>query len=180
MISMMTLDASFVKIGGKKGIMFTSNRQDSLIRRMRLDSILPINTFDVFYYDLQTKSKELVRVTNTPLANERLPLMVDSTYFTFISDESGNYNRQMGYLEEYIAFYEQVIALKDGSEIILHQDSTLASLDSTLIDTIILQPVIKQKAFNHNVSNYRFSIVDQHFSPKSGKVRREYSYGRNR
>ena len=163
------LDASFVKIGNQKGIMFTSNRQDSLIRRMRLDSILPINTFDVFYYNLQTKSKELVRVTNTPLANERMPMMVDSTNFTFISDESGNYNRQLGYLEDYIAFYEQVITLTDGSEITIHQDSTLASLDSTMIDTIIIQPVIKQKAFNHNVSNYRFSITEQHFSPKSGK-----------
>ena len=163
------LDASFVKIGGQKGILFTSNRQDSMIRRMRLDSILPINTFDIFYYNLQTKSKELVRVTNTPLANERMPMAIDSTNFTFLSDESGVYNRQRGYLEDYIAFYEQVITLKDGSEIILHQDSMLTSLDSTLIDTIVIQPVIKQRAINHNTSNYRFSISEHHFSPKSGK-----------
>jgi Tol biopolymer transport system component len=87
------LDASFVNIGGYKGILFTSNRQDSLISQMRLDSILPINTFDVYFYNLNTKSNELVRVTNTPLANERLPMAADSTYFAFITDQSGNYNR---------------------------------------------------------------------------------------
>jgi len=163
------LDASFVKVGGQKGILFTSNRQDSMIRRMRLDSILPINTYDIFYYNLQTKSKELVRVTNTPLANERMPMYVDSTYFTFLTDENGIYNRQLGYLEEYIAFYEQIITLNDGSEITLHRDSMLTSLDSAVIDTIIIRPVIKQRAFNHNTSNYSFGIDEQHFSPKSGK-----------
>ena len=140
------LDASFIKVGDQKGILFTSNRQDSMIRRMRLDSILPINTFDIFYYNLQTKSKELVRVTNTPLANERMPMSVDSTYFTFLSDESGVYNRQLGYLEDYIAFYEQIITLNDGSEITLHRDSMLSSLDSTDIDTIVIQPSYQTKS----------------------------------
>ncbi len=164
------LDASFVKMGDQKGIMFTSNRQDSMLRSMmRLDSILPINTFDIYYYNLETKSKELVRVTHTPLANERMPMAVDSTHFTFITDENGIYNRQLGYLEDYIAFYEQVITLTDGSEIILHRDSTLSLLDSTLIDTIIIQPVIKQRAINHNTTNYSFNIFEQHFSPKTGK-----------
>ncbi|MEN0003805.1 MAG: hypothetical protein AAF798_06665 [Bacteroidota bacterium] len=164
------LDATFVKMGEQQGILFASNRQDSLLRTEKLDTILPVNTFDLFFYDMGTRSKELVRITNTPLANERQPVAVDSTYFSFLSDESGIYNRQMGYLEEYIHHYEQLILLEDGTEIILHADSSLASLDTTLIDTIQIRPVVKQRSINHSNSNYNRNIIEQHTSPKTGRL----------
>ena len=163
------LDASFVKIRNKKGILFSSNRDDVMLQQMRMDTILPLNSFDIFYYDLENKSTELVRVTNTPYANERQPVAVDSTWFSFLSDQSGINNRQFGFLEDYIAFYEQIITLTDSTKIVLHQDSSLTSLDSTLIDTIVLQPVIKQRSINHNSSNYNRNIVEQHTSPRTGK-----------
>jgi len=164
------LDVSFVKIHGQKGLLFSSNRQELEFKRERLDSILPINTFDLFYYSLDKKSNELVRVTNTPLANEWKATQVDSTWFTYISDESGIFNRQSGYLEDYIAWYDQIIYLNDGSEIRLHQDSTLASLDSTMIDSIKLVPIIKTKAFTQNNTNYNRNIVEQHTSSRTGKL----------
>ncbi len=163
------LDAKVVKIRNKKGILFSSNRNDVMLTRLRMDTILPLNNFDIFYYDLENKSSELVRVTNTPLANERQPMAVDSTWFSFLSDQSGIDNRQYGYLEDYIAYYEQIITLNDGTEIILHQDSSLTNLDSTLIDTIVLQEVIKQRSINHYASNYNRSIVEHHTSPRTGK-----------
>lgn len=164
------LDATVVKIRNKKGILFASNRPDSLVQKLRMDTILPINNFDIFYYDLETKSSELVRITNTPFADERHPFAVDSTYFSFLSNNSGMVNRQFGYLEDYIAFYEQVISLKDGSEIVLHQDSSLTMLDSMTIDTIVIRPIIKQRSINHTSTNYQRSIVGQHSSPRTGKL----------
>jgi len=164
------LDASFVKIRNKKGILFSSNRDDVMLGRIRMDTILPLNNFDIFYYDLENKAKELVRVTNTPYANEKQPNPVDSTWFSFLTDQSGIQNRQYGYLEDYIAYYEQIISLTDGSEVILHQDSSLASLDSTMIDTIVIQPIIKQRSINHNATNYSRGILEQHTSPRTGKV----------
>lgn len=163
------LDAKLVRIRNKKGILFSSNRDDVMLTRLRMDTILPLNNFDIFYYDLENKSSELVRITNTPFANERQPIAVDSTWFSFLSDQSGINNRQYGYLEDYIAYYEQIISLTDGTEIILHQDSSLTNLDSTLIDTIVLQEVIKQRSINHNASNYSRNIVEQHSSPRTGK-----------
>ncbi len=163
------LDARLVKIRNKKGILFSSNRDDVMLSRLRMDTILPLNNFDIFYYDLENKSNELVRVTNTPFANERQPAAVDSTWFSFLTDQSGIVNRKFGYLEDYIAYYEQNIILEDGTEIVLHQDSSLTSLDSTLIDTIILSPVIKQRAINHFSSNYDRNIIEQHTSPRTGK-----------
>jgi hypothetical protein len=174
------LDAKFVKIRNKKGILFASNRDDVELKTMRLDTILPLNKMDIFYYDLENKSSELVRVTNTPYANERSPFAVDSTWFSFLSDQSGISNRQYSFLEDYIAYYNQNIYLNDGSTITLHQDSSLASLDSTMIDSILIEPIIKQRAISHNASNYDRNILDHHAAPRVGRyVQNIYKDGIN-
>jgi len=168
------LNAVYVEVGNQKGILFASNRPDSIIANARLDTILPINTFDIFYYDLENKSKELVRVTNTPFANERAPARVDSTYFSFLSDETGIYNRKYGFLKEYLSHQEQVVQLKGADDpIILHQDSTIASLDSAIIeqiDSVFLRPVIKKRAVNHFASNKNRNIITQHTSARTDKL----------
>lgn len=164
------LDAAFVNVDDRKGILFASNREDVMINTLRLDTILPINTFDLFYYDLDTKSKELVRVTDTPLANERSPVAVDSAYFSFLSDRSGIYNREAAYLEEYLDHYDQYITLNDGTEIVMHADSTLEKLDSAAIDTIVLRPVIKKRAIIHQNSNYSRNIIEQSTAPRANRV----------
>lgn len=163
-------DASTVRSGNRNGILFASNRRDTLLQTERLDSIMPASTFDIFYYDLENRSKELVRVTNTPFANERNPAAVDTSWFSFLSDESGIFNRKMGFLEDYIHHYERIINLTDGSEIRLHIDSTFAELDSALVDTIIIEPVIKKRAINHNNSNYSHSILSQSTASRSERV----------
>ena len=164
------LDATFVKIDNQKGVLFASNRQDTLLRSEKLDTILPVNTFDIFYYDLENKSKELVRVTHTPFANERQPTGIDTTYFSYLSDRTGIYNREMAYLQEYIHHYQQTIRMEDGEEIIMHADSSLSKLDSTLIDTILIEPVIKKRAIIHQNSNFHRSILEQNTSLRSPKL----------
>lgn len=155
------LDASFVNIGNKRGILFASNRQDSMLATMRMDTILPFGNFDIFYYDLETKNKELVRVTNTPFANERQPVAIDTSHFSYLSDWSGIFNREAAYLEEYLHHYDQIITLEDGEEIRLHADSILENIDSLPVDTIIVVPVIKQRAIAHTTTNYQRNIVLQ-------------------
>ena len=164
------LDASYVNVRHRKGILFSSNRTDTLLRKEKLDTILPINSFDIFYYDLETKSKELVRVTNTPVANERQPVAIDTAFFSYLSDQSGIYNREVGYLEEYIHHFDQIIFLDDGTEIRLHIDSSLASLDTSRIDTIVIQPIIKERAITHAISNYDRNIIEQHTAPRVNRV----------
>ncbi|MEM9886471.1 MAG: hypothetical protein AAF849_11320 [Bacteroidota bacterium] len=155
------LDAQFVEIGNKRGVLWASNRPDSLVERTKMDSLPPIAQFDLFYYDLEKKGTEAVRITNTPFANERQAIMIDTTHFSYLSDESGVYNRYVGYLEDYIAFYERVIELKDGDEIVMHIDSTLEKLDTALIDSTYTRPVVKQRAINRLVSNYASNILEQ-------------------
>jgi len=161
------LDASYVRIGDQKGILFASNRQDTLLEREKLDSVLPIGDYDIFYYDLENRSDELVRITNTPYANERNPIGLDTTWFAYLSDRSGIANRESGYLEEYLHHYDQIIYLNDGSEIRMHADSSLSELDSTQIDTIVLEPVVKKRAITQSNTNYGRSILSQNSTGRS-------------
>jgi hypothetical protein len=155
------LDASYVKVDGQEGILFASNRPDTLLRSERLDTIMPIGDFDIFYYDLTNRSDELVRITNTPFANERNPVGIDTTWFAYLSDRSGIFNRETGYLEEYLHHYDQIIYLEDGSEIRMHADSSLTKLDSTTIDTIVLEPIMKKRAITRSNTNFGRSILSQ-------------------
>lgn len=167
------LDAVSVNVRGRKGILFASNRVDSLLNPLTassMDTIIPVGNFDIFYYNLETKSKELVRITNTPSSNEFQPVAFDSTHFSYLSDRSGIVNREVGYLEDYLHHYDQVISLKDGSEIIINADSTLAGLDSTQIDSITIRPVIKERSINHPASNYARNVMEQNTAPRAGRM----------
>ena len=161
------LEASFVQVHGQRGILFSSNRPDSANVIAVLDSILPVGDFDIFYLNLDSiGSQELVQVTNTPHADEHLPIAVDTTWFAFISNASGIRNRQVGYLEDYIHHYDNLIFFDDGHQMRLHADSLITEkLDSVAlahIDSVKLVPVIKQRAVTHFASNYDRNIVLHH------------------
>lgn len=155
-------DASAVNIGNKRGILFVSNREDSLLRAVRRDTLLPLKPFDVFYYDMETRGNELVRVTNTPLANERKPIALDTTHFAFLSDRSGIMNRETGFLETYIHHITRHVILKDGIHLRFDADSIPSGFDTTLIDSIYLEPVYKKRAFTGLNSNFDRNVLDHY------------------
>ncbi len=183
------LDASVTVLDGHRGILFASNRLSDTLSSQQLDTILPIRNFDIFFYDLETRSPELVRISNTPLADERAPYGIDSTHFTFISDESGVFNRQVGHLETYTAFYQDIIYLNDGVEIkamnttqkgewpdervlffYAPTDTILLNVDTAMIDSIRTYPVFKKRPVSQNQTNYDRNIAFQHLSPRAGKL----------
>lgn len=156
------LDAVAATINGEKGILFVSNRPDTLLENRGLDTILPINTFDVFFYNMSRDVKEFVRVSKTPYVDERHPMPVNDKYVSYLSNQSGVYNRKMARLEDFVHHYNQKIILEDGSDIIMHADSSLESLDTSLIDTIEYLPVIRQRSITHTNTNYISNIALQH------------------
>ena len=165
------LDPAFVKINGRKGIAFSSNRSDSLLMTEKIDSILPITNFDIWYFDLETKDlKELVRITNTPLVNESHPVSIDERYFGFLTDANGITNRHVAYIDTVFAYNERVYMLRGADkEIVLHADSTL-DVPSESVDTTFIRSVFKPKGFSFANSNYDRSVIEQHTAPRIGKV----------
>ncbi len=93
------LDAKYTIWQGQKGILFSSNRQTDSIYTLRFDTILPLNTFDIFF--LPDDSKKAIRITDTPYSNERQPGMYHGDHVLFLGDQSGiinTYTIQQGQL----------------------------------------------------------------------------------
>jgi hypothetical protein len=84
------LDALYTTIDGKKGILFASNRKNQSIESVRLDTILPLDKFDIFF--LPDGSKELQRLTATSWINERFPFPAGDGKLVFTGDASGMIN----------------------------------------------------------------------------------------
>ena len=163
---------------GKKGVIFSSNRLTDRFDIEKLDSTLPVNNFDLFYKDLEDTSKTLVRITQTPDANERQAAIVDSTYFTFLSDESGVSNRQMAYLKKVLEKTDTILYItnqfREVVPIYVMQDSMRKLSDTIVVDSMLLKPIYKTVAVVKNNSNYNRNIVAQHAAPRTGKLVESY------
>ena len=168
------LDAVAVNLGGHKGILFSSNRLNERWETERLDSVLPVNHYDLFYKDLEDTSKNLVRITATPEANEHGAAAIDTTFFTFLSDESGVYNRQIAHLEDFLVRTDTIFYItntfKEKVDIVVMQDSMRKFLPTQTIDSSVLKPIWKKIAIVKNNSNYPHNIVIQSTAPRVGKV----------
>lgn len=182
------VDASVLTINGRKSIIFASNRVSDTLTTAKLDTILPLGRFDLFLFDLESRSNELVRLTQTPMSNERWPIGIDSTHFAFLSDDNGISNRQAGFLEPYLAYNQAVVYLKDGAEVkaldtehpgdwafprvlqfLAPLDTVLKNVDSTQIDSIKFAPIFKKRARTWNQTNYDRNILEQHISARTGR-----------
>ena len=168
------LDATYVNLFGKKGVIFSSNRLGDRLENEKLDSILPINRFDLFYKDLEDTSRALVRITSTPEANERQAIVIDSTYFSFVSDESGVFNRQMAYLKKVLdrtdTIFYNTNQFREVVQLYVMQDSARQFADTLTIDSSSLKEIYKTIAIVKNNSNFNRNIIAQHGAPRVNKI----------
>ncbi|HKR04959.1 MAG TPA: hypothetical protein VJY62_10010 [Bacteroidia bacterium] len=92
---------------GSKFIIFSSNRMnDSLGTDNKKGMPVLSPGLDIFLYDNTSNSQVLKRVTNTPLANEIEPIAIDSSRFSFLSDQNGIYNRYNATIDSMISFID--------------------------------------------------------------------------
>ena len=93
-------------------IVFSSTREEDTLRptpvRQAADLEVPSST-DVFLYDYVTRAAQLLQLTHTPGINETEPMMLDSSHFTFLSDQNGIINRYCATLDSTIAYIDTVI-----------------------------------------------------------------------
>ena len=88
------LDASVIKYKGEKGILFSSNRNELLVKKEKLDTILPLGEMDLFFLPLDgAKEITLDRISNTPNISERAAFKVNNNHFAYLSYESGKNQR---------------------------------------------------------------------------------------
>ncbi len=83
------LDAEYVTVNGKSAVLFRSNRTEDNLIKSRIDTILPVENFDLFLLMGLSADAELIRLTRTPDTNERQPFMNSDNTVVYIQGSSG-------------------------------------------------------------------------------------------
>jgi hypothetical protein len=164
------LDVSVCQLKGQKGLLWASNRPDSLLSSNKIDSIFPLGNFDIFYFNTEKRTKNPIQVSYSPNVNERNPIGIDSTYFAYLSEGNGIYNRDVAYLDTVFDHYRTTILYKDAGRKVLEKEFTPSLKDSTFIDTFWKTPVFRTVAYAHHHSNYTRNILQQHIASNGGKL----------
>ena len=83
-------------IGGeRRGVVFSSNRPNTdLIKGVPMDTVLPLGTRNIFFFDLDSKEAPIKYVTDNQVGNKKDLLMTGAGLF-FLSDKSGIWNRRL-------------------------------------------------------------------------------------
>ncbi|HXH19873.1 MAG TPA: hypothetical protein VNJ07_12400 [Chitinophagales bacterium] len=164
------IETGFVKIGNRRGIIFLSNRLTSELNEQRLDTILPGNNFDLYFYNLGTRSNELVKVTSTPFYSESQPLQLNDSLFAFLSDDSGIRNRYAGYFESIFSGYDTVYYFQDS--IVANPVWKLDSLSEKArakLDSVRVLEVYKDTAHTFPITDFFTNIIEHDISGKARK-----------
>jgi len=89
-----------------KSIIFSSNRPDDSLTHKKFYKKESLNSYDLFVYNPNKSDKQLLRVTQTPNANETNPRVMENGEVLYLSDENGITNR-------YIAKFDSTITKID-------------------------------------------------------------------
>lgn len=151
-------ELAIITLRGEKGIVFSSNRTTATINSMRFTNELPPSNFDLYFYNLETKSKELIQLTRTPLANETHPIVMGKgDHFTYLSDKNGFYNRYVAKIDTVLLRQERVLILEDGTELIVALDSIYSHLP---VDSTYIRPIYTLTGVAHANTDYSRNILE--------------------
>ena len=102
------LNPAFIENSDK--IIFSSNRENDTLKfgdKRIPDSLSPY--YDVFIYQLNTKTNLLRRVTDTPLNNEIQPMGYGKNHISYLSDANGFYNEFIGKLDSTVSYVDTAV-----------------------------------------------------------------------
>lgn len=137
-----------------KQIVFASNRdRDSIRLRDNFMEASPQKNYDLFLYDYEKKEAPLLRITQTPYAQEHHVLRIDDQKIVYLGNDDGLVNRYQALFDSTIsridtaihyAFYAKTEPLTDNAYSIVEQSYDVA-LGSTV--DIILKDKVKRIFF---------------------------------
>lgn len=153
----------WVDFGTRRGIVFASNRTKDTLDRVRLDSVLPIGSYDLFFFnELREDDEVLTNLTNTPHLSELHPMQIDRKHFAYLSEANGIYNRHAGYVDSIFARWDSTIYYRDSTVVnpVGDWDSLLLA-NEELIDSTAILEIFKDTAYVFAVSNLSYGIIEQ-------------------
>ncbi len=164
------LEARRAVIGGQSGIVFSSNRPDTALNRVLLDSVLPTGPRNLFFLaDDRNDYPYLVRLTQRG-GDPQAPVAIDSLRFAFLDERSGIRNLYTGTVETYTAYFEQVVTYRDGDVRNLPLDWRPAAGEDSLIASIVEAPVRRLRGVTTGQTDLGFGLDLLDVAPRSGRI----------
>lgn len=158
------LHAAAVELNGRQGIIFASNRHTDTLKRERADSILPIGNLDLFFYDYDSRSPVLARLTNTPFSDESAPRQFTPDKYAFVSEENGIRNLVEGFLDS--------LYLGPDTTFYIGGEAYPARLvaDSTLTDSFSVTDLYKTVGIHTQLTDLVFNLEEWDAAPRRGQA----------
>ncbi len=163
------LQPRFIKAGKKEGILFLSNRNTTSREFAKLDTLVPMYNFDVYFFDYRDRDAELIRVTNTPWALESMPMDYDAGHFSYLSDKNGINNRYIAYFDSTVSHYDTLVWFGDSATVNPSNLDSLRKIYGHIIDSITTRPVYMDIAVSYPVTNHAQGIMEQDLAVKARK-----------
>jgi hypothetical protein len=165
------LNPRFVKLPTRQGIVFSSNRKGDTMRTQYMDTTLAVKNFDLFFYNTKKKSKELLRISHTPAANETMAVPFNTDYFAYLSDESGIANRFIAYVDSYFHHYDNYYFFHDSTVVNPEYNiDSLVTANNLQLDSTSQVPVFRDTIISFPQSNYAKGIVEHDLASRAGKM----------
>lgn len=86
------LDAQLIEYEGTPSVLFRTNRTDLLLKKRRIDTILPIKHYDLYVMKGLGKNKTLIQLTDTPDYSEKQAQKIDRNRILYMNSTSGVLN----------------------------------------------------------------------------------------
>ena len=86
------LDASIIQFEGRTSVLFRSNRTDLELEKRRIDTILPIQEYDLYILKGLGDNKKLIRLTETVDYSETAPIYLGNNLVLYMKPQSGILN----------------------------------------------------------------------------------------
>ncbi|MGH1335007.1 MAG: hypothetical protein ACRBFS_02690 [Aureispira sp.] len=150
-------EVAVITLDGQKGIVFSSNREDAPLKREAFAETFPSSNFDLYFYNPATPEEPILRLTRTPIANERNPIaMGKGNHFTYLSDQNGFYNRYVAVVDSILLYKELVLVMQDGKELIANPDSTYSHLP---VESQYVRPIYIRSGVAAANTDYSRNII---------------------
>ncbi len=112
-------DEKALFVNGSSALVFASNRIDDTLRfdvetgkNVSIDTMRGNEYKDIFYFDLTQGNTLFKRITDTKYADENYPQSLGFNKFSWLSNETGIYNRKIGKLDSTISYIDTIVHYK--------------------------------------------------------------------
>ena len=140
---------------GEKGIYFSSDRYNTAIDRIKLDTIETLPGMNVFF--LKPGDKNAIQLSDDFYYHNRDVESLDSNRYLFLSDESGIYNFKQGRLEEFIHHFRDSLVYQNG-EIEIVEPALANKYDTAEVKEVYREAIKRWRGSTRALSTVNFNV----------------------